>query len=440
MIRDFHADPLPQGCPFSFISRLKKNTINNVSTEATLGALRYKLCGTDDLEARQIKDWFAFTLDEKTSGLWGYFNEGACNFKVTAGGKKETNGTTTGKDQSLIELYDGVSYHGANYYVKKEGTTPEAGYYLYSAGFKDAYTSLVKPLESSFWGFSAGKYEYKLQASNTQTLWELWSSQGFYHGTYAKSNMVGSYQSCNGDANFYGTIVKTSEASMWGFNSTNWQFKMESKGSAASLQMWNAGLVTKGFARMYAYDAAGGFSCALGDKLSSTLEPSSLWCKDIVSKTNSNLYAGGLWIGQQNNAESCFIDGSVIWVKGVSGDDGKFYPGWMGVKKANGSYCYIDGSYIWAAGFGADAKIYPGEIWAKTSGGGQFSAVGGTMTLSYGGGYVGTYEPGAITLTGGGTVYMSASALGGQTASFQPLTVCVGGVTKTAYFLMTYPQ
>ena len=112
----------------------------------------------------------------------------------------------------------------------------------------------------------------------------------------------------------------------------------------------------------------------------------------------------------------------------------------MGIKKFDKSFCYIDGSYIWVGGNGnADAKIYPGEIWAKTSGGGQFSAVGGTMTLSYGGSNKGTYEPGAITLTGGGTVSISASDLGGKTAYFRQVTVCENGSSKTAYFLMTDP-
>jgi len=440
MIRDFHADPLPQGCPFSFISRLKKTTSTKVSTEATLGALRYVECDTLDLTARDIKDWFAFTLDEKTTGLWGYYNQGTCNFKVTSGGKKDENGTTSGKDQSLIELWDGIQYHGMNVYVKMEGTKPESGYYLYSSGFADGYTCLVTSADSGFWGFSSSQYEYKLTASSTQTLWQLWSSAGFYFATYVKGNSVGHYEVSSGDVDFFGTFVKSGEASVWGYNSSQWEYKMEAKGQATSLQMFSTGSSVAGFAKMYAYSSAGGFSCSKGDKVSSTLEPSSLWCVDEYSKTKSNLYAGGLFIGQQNNANSCFIDGYIMTVKAADGSDGKFFPGWMGVKKNNGSYCYIDGSFISVGGAGAgDAKIFPGEIWAKNSAGASFSAVGGTMKLSYGSN-VGTYEPGAITLTGGGTVYITSSDLGGKTASFQPLTVCVGGVSKTAYFLMTTPQ
>lgn len=414
MIRDFHADPLPQGCPFSFISVLKKNTVTKESKEAILGALRYKTCEVPDNPAdqlaREIKDWFAFSLDEKTCGLWGYFNEGKCNFKVTAGGKKEANGSVTGKDQSLVELWDGEKYHGMNLYVKQESSKPEAGYYLYSAGFADAYTSVIKEGESSFWGFSASKYEYKLQASNTQTLWELWSSQGFYHGTYAKSNEVGSYQSCNGNAEFYGTLVKTSEASMWGYNSSNWQFKMESKGSATSLQMWNAGATTVGFAKMYAYSSAGGFSCSLGDKVSSTLEPSSLWCIDNSNpsnKQNSNLYAGGLWIGQNNNTHSCFIDGATIWVKMPGGADAKMYPGWVGLKNDQGHYWYINGSTTQFSDGGTPATLYPGGLYLDE---------------------------------GGGKVDIQCSHIGNDYAYFQQVDICVGGQKKTAYFLMTTPK
>ena len=85
MIRDFHSDPLPQGCPFSFISVLKKSS--GVSTEAFLGGLQYKKCqATEDWETREIKDWFAFSLDEKTCGLWGYFDQ-KIHFKVHAGGR-----------------------------------------------------------------------------------------------------------------------------------------------------------------------------------------------------------------------------------------------------------------------------------------------------------------------------------------------------------------
>jgi hypothetical protein len=338
MIRDFHADPLPQGCPFSFVSVLKKKAVTKESTEATLGALRYKTCEVPDDPAdqlaREIKDWFAFSLDEKTTGLWGYFNEGKCNFKVTAGGKKTEGNTTTGKDQSLVELWDGEKYHGLNLYVKQEGSQgkPEAGYYLYSAGFADGFTSLVKEKESSFWGFSVNQFEYKLQASDTQTLWELWSYQGFYHGTYAKADKVGSYQSCNGDTEFYGTLVKTSEASMWGYNSSNWQFKMESKGGAASLQMWNGGNQVVGFAKMYAYDTAGGFSCSRGNSVSSTLEPSVLYTKDGGSV--GTYYAGGAYI---SNGQGPYtqIDPSTVYTTN-GGSTSSWYAGGAFINNGNG--------------------------------------------------------------------------------------------------------
>ena len=53
----------------------------------------------------------------------------------------------------------------------------------------------------------------------------------------------------------------------------------------------------------------------------------------------------------------------------------------------------------------------------------------------------GTYEPNEITLTSGGaTVFINAGDISGGTASFQQVTLCVGGVSKTAYFLMTTPQ
>lgn len=412
MIRDFHADPLPQGCPFSFVSVLKKKPVTKESTEATLGALRYKTCEVPDDPAdqlaREIKDWFAFSLDEKTTGLWGYFNEGKCNFKVTAGGKKTEGGTTTGKDQSLVELWDGEKYHGLNLYVKQEGDQgrPEAGYYLYSAGFADGFTSLVKEKESSFWGFSVNQFEYKLQASDTQTLWELWSYQGFYHGTYAKADKVGSYQSCNGDTEFYGTLVKTSEASMWGYNSSDWQFKMESKGSATSLQMWNGGATTVGFAKMYAYSSAGGFSCSLGDKVSSTLEPSTLYTidKSSVNKLGT-YYAGGAWISQ--GQDSCFIDGASIWAKWANGADAKMFPGWIGLKTDSNHYWYINGATSSFSDGGTANILYPGGLYLEK---------------------------------GGGKVDIQCGHIGNDYASFQQVEICVGGQKKTAYFLMTTPK
>ena len=443
MIRDFHSDPLPQGCPFSFIAILKKNNSTKESTEALLGAQRFQSCTGTDLSARQIRDWFAFDLDQKTSGLWGYFNY-LYNFKVTAGGKQTgTDGTVTGKDQSLIELWDNVHYYGLNLYSKTENDKPMSGYYVYSAGFADAYTSVIQADDSGFWGFSASNFHYKLTAAKTQTLWQIWSQTiGFYYATYVKNDRAGFYQVSSGDADFFGGFTKSGEASIWGYTSGQWEFKMKADLNYVNYEVYSSNQKTaKGYARMYAYDTAAGFSCSKTDNVSSTLEPSTLWCIDKTNKRNSNLYAGGLWIGQNSDSRYCFIDGYLIEVKDKNTEaDGKLYPGWMGVKKQNRSFCYIDGSYIWVGGNGsADAKVYPGEIWAKTENGGQFSAVGGTMTLSYNLSAKGTYEPGAITLKSGGTVSIDASAIGSKTAYFRQVTVCENGTSKTAYFLMTDP-
>jgi hypothetical protein len=461
MIRDFHSDPLPQGCPFSFISVLKKKS--GISTEAFLGGLQYKKCQvTEDWETREIKDWFAFSLDEKTCGLWGYFDQ-KIHFKVHAGGRKITSSPNggddivEGKDQSLLELYNTEENHGLLAYVKMEGEEqpmPESGLYIYSKYESSGLTIVCRENESSFYGFNVigdgkgGKdsYNYTLEASDSKTLWQLWSSFGFYYATYTAKDKVGHYQSCEGDANFYGTFVKSGESSYWGYTNGNWHYKLEAKGSASAMYFWHGGSddpndEVAAFAKIYAYTSSAGFSCCKTDEVHSTLEPSSLFCVDKTNKKKSTYYAGGAFLGHDNDVTYTYIEGYTVWVVDKnSAADGKLYPGWMGIKKFDKSFCYIDGSYIWVGGNGnADAKIYPGEIWAKTSGGGQFSAVGGTMTLSYGGSNKGTYEPGAITLTGGGTVSISASDLGGKTAYFRQVTVCENGSSKTAYFLMTDP-
>lgn len=448
MIRDFHSDPLPQGCPFSFIAMLKKNTSTKASTEALLGALRYKECDTLDLSVRQIRDWFAFDLDDKTTGLWGYFNN-LYNFKITAGGKQDKDGVVTGKDQALVEVWDSVYGFGLNLYSKTESDKPMTGLYLYSSGFIDAYTSVVKENDSGFWGFSRSDYQYKLTAGQTQTLWQLWSqSTGFYYATYVKSDRAGFYQVSSGDADFFGGFTKSGEASIWGYTIGNWQFKLEAGGSASTMSFWHGGYDdpedgTAAFAKVYAYYTSAGFTCCKTDDVHSTLEPSSLFCVDKTTKKKGTYYAGGAFIEHDAGATYTYIEGYTVWVVDKNaGADGKLFPGWMGVKKFDKSFCQIDGSYILVGGNGsADAKIYPGEIWAKTSNGSQFSAVGGTMRLSYPSGGTGTYEPGAITLKGGGgTVYIDASAIGSKTAYFQAITVCVGGVSKQAFFLMTDPQ
>lgn len=412
MIRDFHSDPLPQGCPFSFIAVLKKS--GGVSTEAFLGGLQYKKCElVEDWEQREIKDWFAFALDKKTTGLWGYFNN-LYNFKVTAGGKQDEEGVVTGKDQSLIELWDNLNGFGLNLYSKTEATKPMTGLYLYSSKFVDAYTVLVQEDDSGFWGFSRSDYQYKLTAGKTQTLWQLWSqTYGFYYSTYVKSDKAGFYQVSSGDADFFGGFTKSGEASIWGYTVGNWQFKLQAGGSATMMSFWHGGYDdpedgTAAFARVYAYDTSAGFTCCKTDNVHSTLEPSSLFCVDKTTKKKGTYYAGGAFIEHDAGATYTYIEGYTVWVVD---------------KNKN-----------------ADAKIYPGAIWAKASGGGQFSAVGGTMTLSYGGSSTGTYEPGSITLKGGGgTVYIDASALGSKTAYFRQVTVCENGTAKSAYFLMTDP-
>jgi hypothetical protein len=56
LIRDFEPNPLPQGCPWSFVSRLKKNNSTKASEEAVLGGLRYKNCGLPDDPKDQMRE------------------------------------------------------------------------------------------------------------------------------------------------------------------------------------------------------------------------------------------------------------------------------------------------------------------------------------------------------------------------------------------------
>jgi len=248
MIREFLPDPLPQSCPFSFIAQLKKQ--GTESTEAFLGALCYDNCeipqDPKDPVSREIKDWFAFAVDKKTVGLWGYYDKGNYNFKVTAGGKKTgppPKNQTEGKDQALLEMWNQYDY-GLVHYVNEgdgeanaEGTKnkKQAGYYYYSPGAANFSQLFVTDGESSMWGFTDGNWQYKLAAESNSTIFQIWKG-------------------ANGTSND----------------------------------------PPAGYAQMYAYDDGAGFSCSKSDDESSTLSHYNLYIKD--TEGHSNLFVAGLFL------------------------------------------------------------------------------------------------------------------------------------------------
>jgi hypothetical protein len=266
MIRDFLPDPLPQSCPFSFIAQLKKN--GTVSTEAFLGALRYDNCqipeDSEDPVSREIKDWFAFAVDDKTAGLWGYYDQGNYNFKITTGGKKTgppPENQTEGQDQALLEMWNQYGY-GLTHYVNEgdgdaqaEGTAnrKQAGYYYYSPGAANYSQLFVTDGESSIWGFTDGLWQYKLAAESNSTIFQIW-------------------RGANG----------TSDDP------------------------------PAGYAQMYAYADGAGFSCSLSDDESSTLAHYELFIKNFEAYTSlspGDLYLndGETWVDISPPGEDCYF-------------------------------------------------------------------------------------------------------------------------------------
>ena len=278
MVREFLPDPIPQGCPFSFIAQLKKT--GTVSTEAFLGALRYDNCDVPqnaeeakDPVSREIKDWFAFAVDEKTVGLWGYYDLGNYNFKVTAGGKKTgppPESETEGKDQALLEMWNQYNY-GLTHYVNEgdgeanaEGTKnkKQAGFYYYSPGAVDYCQLFITDGESSIWGFSQGNWQYKLAAEGNSTIFQMWK------GT-------------NGTADD----------------------------------------PPVGYAKMYVTDDGAGFSCSKSDDESSTLAHYELFIKNFEAYTSlsaADLYLndGDNWVHIAPPGEDCSFQQVSICVDG----------------------------------------------------------------------------------------------------------------------------
>ena len=309
LIRDFEPNPLPQGCPFSFISQLKKNNSTKATELATLGALQYKTCGLPDdptsQTSRDIKDWFAFTVDPLTCGLWGYENEGKYNFKVTAGGKSldDKGGGSSGKDQSLIELWNDT-WFGQTLYVKDE-SGEKVGTYMYSAGSTDSYA----------------------------------------------------------------TFVKQGEGSVWVFNDQDWQYKMEAKGAYAGIQMWNGGAASptaQGFARMYVYDTDAGFSCSKSDEISSTLQPSTLYTidKSDGSTRLGTYYAGGAWL-EEGKGPYTYLESWRITVAGGAGSDVlcKMDTTSVTVQSDPQTYSRLDASALYTVDSNMEGNYYAGGAW-----------------------------------------------------------------------------
>lgn len=376
MVRDIPSDPLPQGCPFSFVNKLERNQSapDKPSKQAILGALRYKSCEIPEEPAdqlsREIKDWFAFALDEKTTGLWGYFNEADYSFKVTAGGKKEADpldpsSETEGKDQTLLEMWNEDGY-GLTHYVNQgdgdanaEGTKgkKQSGFYYYSPGAVDYSQLFVTDSESSMWGFTVDLWQYKLAAESNSTIFQIWKG-------------------ANG----------TSEDP------------------------------PAGYAKMYAYDEAGGFSCSLSDDISSTLEPSSLYCIDkSETDVQGKYYAGGANIWEDGIYTQ--IDPSSIWCFESSGSDAKFYAGGA-TMTTGGGYTQIDGSTINCSTGGEEGKFYAGG--ATMTNGGNFTEIDGSTVDCWAGGSEGKYYAGGAYITDGSTnVQISPPS---KNAYFQSIT------------------
>jgi len=350
VIREIEANPLPQGCPWSFVSRLKRNNSTKATEEALLGGLRYKSCEMPDDPAdqmsRDIKDWFAFTLDSPTCGLWGYFDEGKNNFKVTSGGiTKTSGGGSSGKEQSLIELWNDT-YFGQTLYVKDEGGE-KVGTYMYSAGGVDSYA----------------------------------------------------------------TFVKGGEGSVWVFNSTDWQYKMEAKGAYVGLQMWNGGAGNpnaQGFARVYAYETDAGFSCSKSDDISSTLQPSTLYTIDKSSGSTKlgTYYAGGAWI-EGGEGPYTYLEGWRITVADGKGSQtlSKMDTNSVTVQTSQSTYSRLDASALYTVDSSMEGNYYAGGAWIDD---------------------------------GNGKIDLTPPS-NGKMAYFQSVELCVAGTKKTAYILMTDP-
>ena len=394
MIRDFPPDPLPQGCPFSFVSKLERNDSTKVTKQALLGALRYVTCAApakpEDQMSRTIKNWFAFALDEKTTGLWGYHSQGKYNFKITSGGKKDADplnpdSATQGKDQSLLEMWNDSGY-GLTHYVNEgdgkaqaEGTTnrKQSGFYYYSPGARDYSQLFVTDGESSIWGFTNGRWQYKLAAEANSTIFQIWKGP-------------------NG----------TSEDP------------------------------PAGYAKMYAYGESAGFSCSKTDEISSTLEPSSLYCIDKSTEDlQGRYYAGGanIWVEGQYTQ----VDGCEIHCYQMGGADAKFYPGGA-TMTINGQYTQVDGCEIHCnQGGGADARFYPGG--ATMSNGSTFTEIASSTITCNDGSASATYAAGVATITKPGGGVIDLEPRGNVTCYIQQVKVCVDGKEKSAYVLMSDP-
>jgi hypothetical protein len=393
MIRDFPPDPLPQGCPFSFVSKLERNESTKVTKQALLGALRYVTCVApakpEDQMSRTIKNWFAFALDEKTTGLWGYHSQGKYNFKITSGGKKDADplnpdSATEGKDQALLEMWNDSGYGLTHYVNEGDGEAQadaaankkQSGFYYYSPGARDYSQLFVTDNESSMWGFTRNTWQYKLAAEANSTIFQIWKGPD-------------------------GTDEDP----------------------------------PRGYAKMYAYDEAGGFSCSKSDKISSTLEPSSLYCIDKSSKDlQGTYYAGGCntWVDGQYTQ----TDGCVISCYQEGGIDAKFYAGGA-TMTTGGGYTQVDGSTISCDGNGASAKFYAGGATMTTGGG--YTQVDGSTIECAGNGASAKYYAGGAVITAGSGAQVDLTPKGSAYCYIQQVKVCVDGKEKSAWVLMSDP-
>jgi hypothetical protein len=186
----------------------------------------------------------------------------------------------------------------------------------FGTGSDSYFATTVKHDESSFWGYDPSGYNFKTVASNTQTLMELWESNGNYFGAYTKDDRAG--HNIQNGSSFFGAVVQNNESSIWGYAgvgpNSGPNYMLKSTTLKADLQLWSSSGPT---VSAWAQSSTAGVKVENATNYS-FLDMGQLWMK--LANAEFHGYGGGLyikntsgkWVDIQPPAENCYFQSVLL--------------------------------------------------------------------------------------------------------------------------------
>jgi hypothetical protein len=289
------------------------------------------------------------------------------------------------------------------------------------------FQTLVKSTESSIWGY-ASDHNYKIKADATQVKYELWNDNGDYFSTVVKSNESSFLGNSNSGYN-YKTIADSSKASIeaWGdsrFIIISTEDLSDPNHSTAKFQKIFDGAMKETYALCTVPN--GTPACdELGDPIVKDIYASNLYSHKPCtnnSDTYLSLENSYFQVKAGGAADKISIDTVNIWAVTSGTTSAKFSASAIAAYDG-GDNTVMDATGVTATSGSDTGNLNAQELWMTMGGVGVTKVMGSEIRISKDNGGLCVIDPPA-----------------NKTCSFRQAKVCVDGVEKTAYILMSEPE